>query len=244
MLKQVLVAGAALAVLIGCEERGTQPPAPSGGIEAPDTGRPPPTTPSTPSPEARPDVTPGATPPGQPQDQPGASQIDPNFLKEAAMVNLVEVDLGRLASEQAQSPEVKAFGQRMIQDHSQARDTLSQIAQRHNLTPPDQIDQTEQSAKDRLTDLSGEDFDRQYIQKMVSDHQKAVALFERHASMAKNPEVKDHIQQFLPVLREHLQMAQDLQQRMATPGQPGAQPGGQPEPGRPGGGNGGQPGGS
>ena len=61
-------------------------------------------------------------------------------MKEAAIGGMAEVELGTLAKEKASNPDVKAFGDRMVTDHSKANDELKQWAQQKNVTLPAEID--------------------------------------------------------------------------------------------------------
>src|SRR5690349_3627449 len=94
----------------------------------------------------------------------GAEQA---FIKEAATGGLMEVELGKLAAEKASSAEVKQFGQRMVDDHGKANQQLSTIAQQKNVQVPTELTGKAKSDYDRLSKLSGEQFDRAYMQLMV-----------------------------------------------------------------------------
>src|SRR5213594_3757980 len=58
------------------------------------------------------------------------SSSDANFIKEAAQSGMMEVQLGKFASEKASNDQVKEFGRRMEQDHSKANDELKKLASR------------------------------------------------------------------------------------------------------------------
>jgi putative membrane protein len=66
-----------------------------------------------------------------------------------------------------------------------------------------------QAMLQQLSQLSGEDFDRQYMQEQVQDHQVAVKLFGSEATQPSGP-VDQLAGELLPALREHLQMAQEI----------------------------------
>ena len=71
-----------------------------------------------------------------------------------------------------------------------------------------------QRTMERLQGLSGADFDRAFLQQMVSDHKRAVADFQRAASSAADSDVRRFAQQTLPGLQEHLQQARTLSERL------------------------------
>jgi putative membrane protein len=102
---------------------------------------------------------------------------DQGFVKEAAIGGMAEVELGQLASTKATNEKVKAFGQRMVADHSKANDELKSLASSKNLTVPASVDAKHKATRDRLAKLSGVAFDRAYVSDMLADHRKDVAAF-------------------------------------------------------------------
>jgi putative membrane protein len=92
---------------------------------------------------------------------------DRQFVKKAAQGGLAEVQLGQLATEKAESPEVKQFGQRMVDDHTKANDKLKQVASDEGVTVPDKLNAKDAATKARLEKLSGKAFDRAYMHDMV-----------------------------------------------------------------------------
>ena len=104
----------------------------------------------------------------------GAS--DTLFVKNAAKGGLAEVELGQLAADHGASDEVKKFGQRMVTDHGKANDELKSLAQQKNITLPTELDGKHKATHDRLSKLSGAQFDRAYMQDMLQDHRKDVNI--------------------------------------------------------------------
>ena len=146
------------------------------------------------------------------------SSADTGFVKEAAMGGLAEVELGRLATQKADSADVKQFGQRMVDDHTKANDQLKPIAQQKNVAVPTQLTGKEKSLYDRLSKLSGPAFDAAYMRAMVDDHRKDVAAFRKESQSGKDPEVKQFASSTLPTLEEHLRMAQTTAGAVSTSG--------------------------
>jgi putative membrane protein len=136
------------------------------------------------------------------------SSADHEFLMNAAKGGKAEVELGNLASQNASNPAVKQFGQRMVSDHTQANNRLQQIAQQKGMTLPDDLPDDAKQLKDRLTQEKGTQFDRTYIQNMVQDHHKDVAEFQQEADQGQDPDIKNFAATTLPVLKQHLQLAQ------------------------------------
>ena len=135
---------------------------------------------------------------------------DATFAKKAAAGGMAEVKLGQLAQEKASSEKVKAFGKRMETDHTKVGDELMQIAARHNMALPTGVDPKDQAAYDRLSKLSGSQFDRAYMRAMVTDHEEDVTEFKREASAGKNPDLKSFASETLPTLEDHLKQSREV----------------------------------
>jgi putative membrane protein len=144
-----------------------------------------------------------------------AQSADQSFAKEAASGGMAEVKLGQLAQANGSSDSVKQFGKRMVTDHSKANDQLKDAASRDNITTPGEIDKTDQATYDRLSKLSGAEFDKAYADEMVKDHKKDIASFKKEADSGMNPEIKQFASKTLPTLEEHLKMAEEMQKTVS-----------------------------
>ena len=143
---------------------------------------------------------------------------DEHFIKEAAIGGMAEVELGKMATEKGQSAEVKRFGQKMADDHAKANDELKSLAGTKNVTLPTEIDAKHKAVADRLSKLSGDAFDRAYMQAMLKDHREDVAAFRTESKSGKDSEVKAWAGKTLPTLEEHLKMAEDTNRAVGTSG--------------------------
>ena len=99
-----------------------------------------------------------------------------------------------------------------------ARAADQSLAQKENLTLPSDTDAAHVQLSDRLGNLSGENFDREWANAMVDGHQKVIAKFEQEARSGRDTQVKSWAAKTLPTLREHLQHARDLQSRLGSSG--------------------------
>ena len=133
---------------------------------------------------------------------------DKEWVTKAGMAGLAEVQMGNLALQKASSAGVKAFAQRMVTDHSKGNTELQEFATAKGLALPAELDDEHKGALDHLAGLSGAEFDKAYMQHMVSDHEKAVALFTAGSTSATDNDLKAWAGKTLPALREHLQLAQ------------------------------------
>jgi putative membrane protein len=145
----------------------------------------------------------------------GNMSADHKFAMMAAMGGMAEVEMGRLAAQKGASDEVRQFGQRMVDDHTKANEELMRIASSKGMTLPTAVDPKHQAEMQKMSALSGEAFDRAYVKMMVKDHKKDVAEFQKEASRGADPDLKTFASTTLPTLKEHLQMIQRIDQKMA-----------------------------
>ncbi len=146
--------------------------------------------------------------------KPNLSSAEQHFINNAASGGLAEVQLGQLAAQKASDSQVKAFGQRMVDDHTKANNELTSLASSKGMTPPTSPKATDQAMKDKLSGLSGQQFDKQYMDAMVTDHTHDVSEFQKMANGAKDPELKAFAAKTLPTLQDHLKQAQDVQKKL------------------------------
>jgi len=139
-----------------------------------------------------------------------AKRSDNGFVNTVAMDGIAEVELGHLAMQKAKNPEVKQFAQRMVTDHSKANVELKQLASNKNVTLPAEPNAQQKADKDRLSKLSGAEFDREYMSLMANAHDKAVAAFEDEAHDGKEADVKTWATKTLPTLKEHQALAKQI----------------------------------
>jgi putative membrane protein len=149
---------------------------------------------------------------------PAKAKPDQKFVMEAAKGGMAEVELGKIAAEKGSSPEVKSFGQRMVDDHSRAGEELKTLAKNKSITLPPDIDANDKALRDRLLKLSGEGFDRAYMAAMLADHRKDVNVFRTEARSGKDPDVKTWAAKTLPTLTAHLKLAQSANKAVGTSG--------------------------
>lgn len=148
-----------------------------------------------------------------PVDEKGELSTE-SFIQLAALAGTKEIELGKLASQKAQSADVKSFAGMMISDHGTAGSELKQLAASKNITISLKSDtvrpeQDYKLAAKQLNMLSTDKFDRAYLTTMLEDHKRAVALFQLGAA-SKDAGVKAYAEKYLPKLREHLAEAEKL----------------------------------
>jgi putative membrane protein len=144
----------------------------------------------------------------------GIAKEDREFIDEASQGGILEVELGNVAQQRASSAEVKAFGQHMVTDHSKANDELTQLASTKGVRTATELDSKHRKMVEDMQQLSGDKFDREYVDDMVEDHEQDVKAFEKASREARDPDLRSLASKTLPTLRMHLQMARDLKAKM------------------------------
>ena len=144
------------------------------------------------------------------------AEVDMEFATDAAQGGLKEVQLGELAQQQAESVEVQQFGQRMVEDHGMANEQLMEIAQQKGIELPQELAGDAQQLYEELQQKSGQEFDQAYMDEMVSDHEEDVETFQEYAESGQDPDLTSFAEQTLPVLQEHLELAQQTQKQISA----------------------------
>ncbi len=142
------------------------------------------------------------------------TDADKEFVSKAGMGGLMEVQAGNLALQKAQSADVKAFAQRMVDDHGKANAELTQLATAKGLALATELAGEHKAAVDHLSSLSGAAFDKAYMTHMVEDHDKDVPEFDKASTTATDADVKAFAGKTLPTLKEHQTMAHDIASKM------------------------------
>jgi len=155
------------------------------------------------------------------------AMADQSFVRKALEGGVAEVQLGQLAQQKSQSDDVKQFGQKMVEDHTQLGDQMKPIAQQLGIKEPKGPSKKDKQLMAKLETLSGPQFDEAYILAMVKDHKEDLKEFKDEAQAAQNPNVKQAAQQGAGVISQHLQMIQQIAQNhnVATDGKSKTTPG-------------------
>lgn len=122
-----------------------------------------------------------------------------NFINQAALGGMTEINAGKLAATKGQSAVVRAFANRMIIDHTKINGELAQLAAQKNLKLPETT-----AMNPALDQTSGAAFDRVYVKMMIKDHEQDVAAFENAAAKLPDTSVRTFARRTLSILKDHL----------------------------------------
>jgi putative membrane protein len=143
------------------------------------------------------------------------------FVPQAAMANMAEIQLGHLAVKKAQDPRVRKFGQMMVDEHVKAQKDLADAASGVGIQWPKQLDASHKQIHQRLSRLSKEQFDREYMKTMIDGHRDVEKMLaarsgappldaQKSADSALAAQVNQWALKTLPTVRAHLSEAEQL----------------------------------
>jgi putative membrane protein len=146
-------------------------------------------------------------------DNPGQlTASDYKFAKEAARGGMFEVNLGNVAQSNSKNTAVQQFGQQMVTDHGKAGQELEAIASRKGATLPAELTSHQQKEIDKLSKLTGPEFDKEYVSLMVKAHKMDERAFKKASEDVQDGDLKAFAANTLTVVQNHLKMAEDLEQ--------------------------------
>ncbi len=140
----------------------------------------------------------------------GTTDAAATFLQKAAQANAAEIKTSQTAQTRAADPAVKAFADRMVDEHTANGHALDALAKKRNVAVGADPDPDRQIRIGSLQKLKGPAFDHAYVKTMIDDHVATIALFEDAARTLDDPEIRQFVDATLPVLREHTEAAKAL----------------------------------
>ena len=134
-----------------------------------------------------------------------------NFVTNAAMSDMKEIAAGKMALTKGKSAAVKSYAKKMIEHHTMTSQKMMALVKTkgYQIPPP-----PAPTPDPMLTSATGADFDRAYITMMVSDHQKAVQLYQTASTNVADPDFKNLAVKTLPMIKEHLASAEAIASKM------------------------------
>ncbi|PWF46092.1 DUF4142 domain-containing protein [Massilia glaciei] len=202
-LPKELLGASALALLFGTFTVQAQTTAtPTTDDRAPITGQ---TMPTPPAGQA------GMLPPPPAVTGSTMRAADQRYLKEIAQGNIAEIKMAEMALAKSQDEQVKAFAQKMIDDHTSVLNQVQQLAQAKGVTLPDEMDRKHKRLSDKMSAMTGEQFDRAYLSNAgLGDHKNMTQLLARVEKRAVDPDLKRLAAQTRPAVEQHLHSAQQM----------------------------------
>ena len=142
---------------------------------------------------------------------------DEKLLMQLAQANIVEINSAKLAEDKSKSEQVKALAKKMMEDHTKALDELKQLAQAKGITLPTEPDRQQKLMENRLSSMTGEKFDKQYVQQVSERvHKDLHKLLLQAGSKAQDIDIKNYATKNLSVIESHQQLVKETSRTMES----------------------------
>jgi putative membrane protein len=147
----------------------------------------------------------------------GQVMQDKMFLRKTTEGGIAQVKLGQLAVAKASSDDIKALGQKMVDDHTNIDNDIAQVADTMGVMLPKTMSKEDQAEYDKLGKLSGNDFDIEYLSLMVKDHHHDLHAFRIEAASPADPALHDAVIKAERIVHEHKVMIDKLAHAKGVP---------------------------
>lgn len=137
----------------------------------------------------------------------GERMRDKYFLKRAAQGSRASVQMSQLALAKSANEDVKTFAQKIMTDHAVLVHTWKPLAQDMGAIPERGLSKKDQKLYDRLSTLSGDEFDKEYMLAMTDQQRDGLKMFKDTMNATANAPLKDALDKTIPVIQEQLAMA-------------------------------------
>jgi putative membrane protein len=145
---------------------------------------------------------------------PAATPAEQDFMMKAAQAHRGVVEGARIALNKAENSDVRDFANMIESDHTHAIEDLADLMKGKNMNHPDSVAPEAEQDIARMNGLSGAEFDREFVNMMVMDHQKTVGMYRDIQGIAQDADVRQYVEDLLPELEMHLEKAQRLQSKL------------------------------
>lgn len=142
-----------------------------------------------------------------------STQIE-KFVKDAANGSMFTVQMGNVAGQKAQSPQVRDFATMMVSEHGNASQTLMAAVKGLGIDLPTSLDKKYQDKIEKISKKDTSEFDKEYMKQMVKEHQDDIKKFEKAEKNLPAGALKTWVSTTLPVLRQHLSKAEEIEKNL------------------------------
>ncbi len=145
------------------------------------------------------------------------------FVNAAGQASLVEIRTAEMALERAYDPDVKAFAQKVIDDHTSAQAALANAASAAALAPPPStLDDFHMRRINDLNETDGdEDFDKDFMALQLDAKNDALDLFRDYAQDGDVAQLQSFASQTVATLESHKMTAEQLKEKVDGQERPG-----------------------
>lgn len=145
---------------------------------------------------------------------PSVSPADQDFMGKAAEGHQSEIFMARVALLKSDNNDVKDYANMIEKDHSAALKDIVELMKDKRVSKPQTLNDETKQHLSAMNELKGPEFDREFVNMMVSGHENAVEMYQSELATVQNPDLKDYIEGLKPKLEMHLEKGQQLQSKL------------------------------
>jgi putative membrane protein len=145
-----------------------------------------------------------------------SKQMDKRFLAQVMQGSLLNIEMGKLATEKSANDVVKEFAKKMVADHERGLTVFKKVADRDGVTLESQLDSKHKERLDKLAKLSGGEFDRAYVKDQLKAYQRMVSYYQSEADNSTESVATKMAANMLPAVQKHLNDTKDLNKNLTV----------------------------
>lgn len=148
------------------------------------------------------------------------AKVDGEIIKDIIVIDQNEIAAADLALKKNSNKEIKNYAQYLKGEHTNNLNTSLKMSKKIGIQPLDSdaskgLQEDGQKLAEQLKGLNGKDFDKTYIDDMVTDHKSALQLIDNDLlKNVTNSSVKKLVQDTRIHVNSHLQKALKIQSEM------------------------------
>lgn len=142
---------------------------------------------------------------------------DAHIVSLVDVINTGEIAEGMLARERGTLPQIRAFANQMVQEHTQMQTADRTLAKNPVFVAGDSAQVTRKMAQDGREELAklqqapaGAAFDAMYIADQITDHEAALNALKAASTQARDGAVADLVKSAIPRVQAHLDEAKRI----------------------------------
>ncbi len=135
---------------------------------------------------------------------------DKMFVHKIALGGFAESRIGQLAAQKASNEEVKKLGQKLADDHAALDNEMKSAQDELGVRSPTKMSKEDQEEFDKLSTLTGADFDKEYLAYTLKSHRRDMHEFREEVAHTNDPQIKDGIAAVSPTIAGHLYLVNKL----------------------------------
>lgn len=142
---------------------------------------------------------------------------DKIFVRKATESGFAVIQFGQLAAQKGASDDVKKLGQTMVADHATLDNDMKPVADELGVRLPGKMNKADQEEFDKLSALSGNDFDTEYVAYTLKGHRKDLGAFHSEGDQTNDPQLREAIASQEKVIRGHLHLVNKVAVSLGVP---------------------------